>query len=73
MIGATYSIIRSHRGPNSDIWEKAVESGLDWETAKARSEELNSAEILAHPEMTSWVRDLFYPQMEKNGESGGRS
>jgi hypothetical protein len=64
MIGRTYSIVRSHRD-NDGEWEKIVDSGLDWNTAKARAEELSEAERRAHPEKTSWTRDLFIPQLEK--------
>jgi len=46
-------------GSDSDRFEKIVESGLDWETARRKAVELNIAEGLANPEKTSWALDLY--------------
>jgi len=65
MKGKTYSVIRSinkkdFRGT------RVVRSGLDWETAKSLSDELEHQEQRLHPGLTSWTRDIFYCEMEKS-------
>ena len=64
MKSQTYSIIRVHRDQDGE-WEKIVESGLDWETARRKAVEWSEAERLANPEKTSWTVDLFYCQLER--------
>lgn len=60
----TYSILRSHRGPDRDEREDLIESGLSWDVADAKRERLDEAEERAHPEQTSWTRDLFLVRLE---------
>jgi hypothetical protein len=62
--GRTYNVIRSHRGKDR-IREEVVEAGLDWDAADAKRNQLNEAERRAHPDQTSWMRDLFLVQREK--------
>lgn len=59
-----YSVYRHHR-ENSVNSETLVESGLDWNTAKTKAEQLSEAERKLHPLKTSWSRDLFIPHFEK--------
>lgn len=54
-----YRIVRSNRN-----LQVPVDSGLTWDAAKLRASELNEAERKAHPELDSWTRDIFFPQME---------
>ncbi len=60
----TYSVIRSinqkdYRGT------RVVRSGLDLESARRLVGELDANEHKAHPELTSWTRDIFYCELEK--------
>lgn len=65
----TYSVIRSHRGKDpGDVWEKVEVSGLSWEVATAKENELEKAEQLAHPELTFWTRDAFIRKCEQGDE-----
>ena len=59
MKNQTYSIVRVHRDRDGE-WEKIVDSGLDWETARRKAVELSTAERVANPAKTSWTLDIFY-------------
>ena len=64
MENRTYRIIRNHRDTDGQ-WDVVVQSGLDWNTADAKRNELSRAEMALHPTKTSWTRDLFIVEMEK--------
>lgn len=61
----SYQVIRSIN-PKNGKWHNKVEAtGLDWEAAKKLEDELTLAERKAHPDRTSWTRDVFYCELEK--------
>jgi hypothetical protein len=59
-----YSVIKSHRGRDLKVWEKVVATDLSLEDARRKERELNDTERAAHPELSSWTRDLFFIQLE---------
>jgi hypothetical protein len=63
---ALYRVMRSINPPKGNWIEKVEATGLDWEAAKRKEAELDAAEQKAHPNQTSWTRDIFY--CERIGE-----
>lgn len=64
MVDRTYTVLRSIR-TLTEKREVAEAQGLTWEQAKAKCDELSAAERSAKPNETSWNRDIFYCQLEK--------
>jgi hypothetical protein len=64
MIGRTYSILRSSR-QNQKTVETVVDTGMSWEAADSKRNKRDAAERKAHPEKSSWTRDLFIVRMEE--------
>lgn len=64
MTGRTYSILRSSRQGQKTV-ETVVDTGLSWEKADSTRNGYDEAERKAHPEKTSWTRDLFIVRMEQ--------
>jgi hypothetical protein len=63
MEGRTYRIVRSSR-PSQKTVETTIETGLSWEVADKKRNELGEAYRAANPLKSSWTRDLFIVQME---------
>lgn len=63
MTQRTYSIIRNRRIAGRSL-DTVIESGLSWETASSKREELQLAERRANPMKTSWSMDIFNIQLE---------
>ena len=63
MTGRTYSIIRSSRQSQKTV-KTLVETGLSWEAADSKRDELAAVDRAENPHKSSWTRDVFVVQME---------
>ena len=63
MTGRTYSIVKGS-GKSSKTVEVVLESGLTWEVADSRCNQIAAADRAENPLKSSWARDVFVVQME---------
>ncbi len=68
MTGRTYSVLRSRRQSQKTI-ETVVDTGMSWEAADRKRNERDDAERKAHPELSSWTRDLYIVRLEEREAS----
>lgn len=59
----SYSILRNER-TGKGCTDAVVESGLSWEVASSKREQLQNAEIAAHPHKSSWTRAIYWIRLE---------
>jgi hypothetical protein len=60
-----YRILRCHRDTDGD-WQKTVAQGIaGYPKAKAIAAEMQRRYDAKHPKKTSWTKDLFIPELEK--------
>ncbi len=64
----TYSIIKSKRDGRKEN-RSLVASGLSWEDADKRRDELQAIERRANPHLTSWTIALYLVELETDGRA----